>query len=72
MRPMEVDPNSSYLKMFHAMRDANLATARRLAKAMQQLIDHGMYPTFYSRAEVIAYVASVLRRTAGCEEDQED
>lgn len=63
-----MDPTQCYLEMYEAMRQGDLATARELAESLRDwLAKDGFYPPNYSRIEVDAYLASVLRRTAGCE-----
>jgi len=61
-----MDPDATYFAMYEAMRDGELQTARELALALQAWLAHdGFYPQRYSRTEVDAYLAGVLRRTAG-------
>ncbi len=61
-----MDPTQCYLEMFAAMRDGDLATARERALALRDWLDRGGFsPPNYSPTEVHAYLASVLRRTAG-------
>ncbi len=61
-----MDPNQTYLDMYHAMRDGDHETARELALALKEwLARGGFYPYQYTPTEIDAYIANVLRRTAG-------
>lgn len=61
-----MDPTQCYLEMFAAMRDGDFATARERALALRDWLDRGGFsPPNYSPTEVRAYLANVLRRTAG-------
>ena len=60
-----MDPDATYYEMFAAMRDGKLAEARQHALDLREWLDKGgFYPQRYSKQEVDAYLASVLRRTA--------
>ena len=51
------------------MRDGTYPAARQQALALKEwLAKGGFYPTRYSRVEVDAYLANVLRRTTGIRE----
>jgi len=59
-----MDPTTCYLEMFEAMRDGDQKTARERALALREwLAKGGFYPSRYSKTEVDAYLANVLRRT---------
>ena len=61
-----MDPNQTYLDMFHAMRDGNFETARELALSLQRWFETGgFYPDQYTPWAMQAYIDSVLRRTLG-------
>jgi hypothetical protein len=63
-----MDPTAAYLEMFEAMKDKDFETARERAKAMKEWLGKGgFYPPRYSKVEVDAYLANVLRRTAHLE-----
>lgn len=65
-----MDPNQTYLDMFAAMRDGDLATARELALALKHwFANGGFYPYQYTKEAMHAYIASVLRRTCGIDRD---
>jgi len=67
-----MDPTQCYLEMFEAMQDGDFATARERALALRDWLDGGgFYPPNYNPAEVRAYLANVLRRTAGLAETKE-
>lgn len=60
-----MDPTEAYLKMFNAMKERDLETAREHALGLKEWLGRGgFYPPRYSRVEVDAYLANVLRRTA--------
>jgi hypothetical protein len=60
-----MDPTAAYLDMFKAMKDKDFATARERAEGLKEWLGKGgFYPPNYSRVEVDAYLANVLRRTA--------
>lgn len=60
-----MDPTTCYLEMYEAMRDGDHETARERALALREWLDKGgFYPPRYTRTEVNAYLANVLRRTA--------
>ena len=61
-----MDPTQCYLEMYAAMQAGDFVTARERALALREWLDRGgFYPPTYSQTEVRAYLASVLRRTAG-------
>jgi len=61
-----MDPTVCYLEMYEAMKAKDFATARERAVALRAWLDRGgFYPPRYSQTEVDAYLANVLRRTAG-------
>jgi hypothetical protein len=60
-----MDPTTAYLEMFDAMKQKDSETARERALGLKEWLGRGgFYPPRYSRVEVDAYVANVLRRTA--------
>jgi hypothetical protein len=60
-----MDPNQTFLDMFHAMRDEVHETARELASALNRwFATGGFYPYQYTPEAMNAYIADVLRRTA--------
>lgn len=68
-----MDPTTVYLEMFEAMNDKDFAAARERAQALKEWLGkEGFYPPRYSRVEVDAYLASVLRRTAHLERSLQD
>ncbi len=68
-----MDPTQCYLEIFTAMRDGDLLTARQRALALRDWLDRGGFsPPNYSPTEVRAYLASVLRRTAGLPETEDE
>ena len=68
-----MDPTQCYLEMYEAMRAGDLWTARERALALRDWLDRGGFPPpNYSPTEVRAYLANVLRRTAGIAESEED
>ena len=69
---MDTDPTECYLEMFWAMRDGRLIEARQRAEELKTLLERGLAPPRYSDVEVRAYLASVLRRTAGVRDDDRD
>ena len=59
-----MDPTTCYLQMFEAMRDGDHETARERALALHEwFAKGGFYPSQYTKTEVDAYLANVLRRT---------
>jgi hypothetical protein len=61
-----MDPNQSFLDMFQAMKAKDFETARELALALKDWFARGgFYPHQYTPEAMHAYIASVLRRTAG-------
>ena len=66
---MDTDPTECYLEMYWAMRDGRLVEARQRAEELKTLLERGLAPPRYSDVEVRAYLASVLRRTAGVRHD---
>src|SRR5579871_4802174 len=61
-----MDPNQTYLDMFDAMKAGDFETARELAIALKDwFAKGGFYPHQYTPEAMHAYIASVLRRTAG-------
>ncbi len=59
-----MDPNQTYLDMYHAMSNGDHATARELALALKDWFARGgFYPYQYTPEAMHAYIASVLRRT---------
>ena len=68
-----MDPTQCYLEMFAAMRDGDLATARERALALRDWLDRGGFsPPNSNPTEVRAYLASVLRRTAGLADTEDE
>ena len=60
-----MDPTAAYLEMFNAMKVKDHETARERALDLKEWLGKGgFYPPRYSRVEVDAYLANVLRRTA--------
>lgn len=60
-----MDPTACYLEMYEAMRDGDLETGRERAFSLKDWLENGgFYPPRYAKAEVDAYLANVLRRTA--------
>lgn len=60
-----MDPTTCCLEMFEAMRDGDFETGRERALSLKAWLENGgFYPLRYAKAEVDAYVANVLRRTA--------
>lgn len=60
-----MDPTTAYLEMFEAMKAKDFSTARERAEGLKEWLGHGgFYPPNYSKVEVDAYLANVLRRTA--------
>jgi hypothetical protein len=60
-----MDPTAAYLDMFEAMKAKDYETARERAEGLKQWLGKGgFYPPNYTRVEVDAYLANVLRRTA--------
>lgn len=60
-----MDPNQTYLDMFHAMRDGDHEKARELPLALKEWFARGgFYPYQYTPEAMNAYIADVLRRTA--------
>ena len=61
-----MDPYRDYLDMFEAMQTNDLETARELALSLKEWFRKGGFYPFQVTPEAMhAYVASVLRRTAG-------
>ena len=61
-----MDPNQTYLDMFAAMKAGDFETARELALALKNWFAKGGFcPYQYTPEAMHAYIASVLRRTAG-------
>ncbi|MCA9065798.1 MAG: hypothetical protein KDA96_22170 [Planctomycetaceae bacterium] len=61
-----MDPNQAYLDMFEAMKANDFETARELALALKNwFAKGGFYPYQFTPEAMHAYLASVLRRTAG-------
>lgn len=61
-----MDPNQAFLEMFEAMKAGDLETARERALALKAwFAKGGFYPHQYTPQAMHAYIASVLRRTAG-------
>ncbi len=61
-----MDPNQAYLDMFEAMKANDFETARELALALKNwFAKGGFYPYQFTPEAMHAYIASVLRRTAG-------
>ncbi len=67
-----MDPTQCYLEMFGAIEDGDFDTARERAIALRDWLEGGgFYPPDYSQDEVRSYLASVLRRTAGLSDPEE-
>lgn len=65
-----MDPDACYYEMYCHMRDGEYVQAREHALNLKDWLDKGgFYPIKYSQVEVDAYLASVLRRTVGFQED---
>lgn len=63
-----MDPTTCYLEMYEAMKSKDFETAREHALNLKTwLRSGGFYPPNYSKTEVDAYIANVLRRTVGHE-----
>lgn len=61
-----MDPNQTFLDMFEAMKANDFETARELALALKDWFARGgFYPHQFTPEAMHAYIASVLRRTAG-------
>ncbi len=61
-----MDPNQAFLDMFAAMKENDFETARERALALKDwFAKGGFYPHQYTPEAMHAYIASVLRRTAG-------
>jgi hypothetical protein len=61
-----MDPNQTFLDMFEAMKAGEFETARELALALKRwFANGGCYPHQFTPEAMHAYMASVLRRTAG-------
>lgn len=68
-----MDPTQCYLEMFAAMQAGDFATARERALALRDWLRKGGFsPPNYSPTEVQAYLAGVLRRTAGLPDTEDD
>lgn len=64
------DPTDCYLAMYDAMRRGDPVVGRRFALELQAWLEgNGGPPPRYSPLEVRAYLASVLRRTVGYDEE---
>jgi hypothetical protein len=60
-----MDPTTSYLEMLAAMNHKDYTLARERAIELKRWLRRGgFYPLTYSKTEVDAYLASVLRQTA--------
>jgi hypothetical protein len=63
-----MDPRITYMAMFNAMSIGDFTMARVHATDLKEWLDKGgFYPDTYTKVEVDAYLASVLRRTVGYE-----
>ena len=61
-----MDPNQTFLDMFEAMKSQDFETARERALALKDwFAKGGFYPYQFTPEAMHAYIASVLRRTAG-------
>jgi len=61
-----MDPNQTYRNLFEAMKSGDFLTARELALALKDwFAKGGFYPYQHTPEAMHAYIASVLRRTAG-------
>ncbi len=59
-----MDPNTCYLDMYAAMKNGEHEEAREHAFTLKDWIGKsGFHPVHYTRVEVCAYIANVLRRT---------
>ena len=59
-----MDPNQTYLDMYHAMRRGDHLTARNLAMNLKNWFENGgFYPYQFTPEAMHAYIANVLRRT---------
>ena len=67
---MDTAPTVCYLEMYWAMRDGRLVEARQRAEELKMLLERGVAPPRYSDVEMRAYLATVLRRTAGVRDDK--
>jgi len=60
-----MDPTTTYLEIFEAMKAKDLETARERALGLKTWLGKGgFYPPNYSQTEIDAYLVNVLRRTA--------
>lgn len=60
-----MDPTGCFLDMYAAMHEGDHETAREYALSLQDWLNRGGFtPHGFTEAEVIAYLASVLRKTA--------
>ena len=60
-----MDPTTCYLEMYEAMKQSDHETARERAFALNEWLSRGgLYPPNYTKTDVDAYLANVLRRTA--------
>ena len=65
-----MDPTQCYLEMFAAMQQGDYVTARERALALKQWLGRGGFsPANYNPTEVRSYLANVLCRTAGLQEE---
>jgi hypothetical protein len=65
-----MDPTQCYLEMLAAMQQGDHVTARERALALEQWLDRGGFsPPNYSPVEVRSYLATVLCRTAGLQDE---
>jgi len=66
-----MDPNQTFFDMLAAIRDKDKATAHELALALKSWFANGGFYPFQCTPEAMnAYIASVLRRTAGLGEPE--
>jgi len=71
MAEVPMDPTVCYREMYEAMRDGDLQTARQRALDLKAWLGgNGFYPQHHTKTEVDAYLANVLRRTAGVNLDE--
>lgn len=67
-----MDPTECYLAMYEAMRRGDFPVARERALELKTWLTRGgFYPPNYSQVEVDGYLANVLRRTVGYDENDE-
>ena len=60
-----MDPRITYQAMFNSMSMGAFVMARHHATNLKEWLDKGGYPDTYTKVEVDAYLANVLRRTVG-------